>query len=367
MKELPMRILYVLPCFAFLWAAALLPAQAPPTSYSITQTMMGDDKSTLTIYRSGMKVLMEANHPASDGTPATHTYTFYDLAAQVSHTWDPSIAPPSCSVGRFSGDWGDPFAIDPDLSAAIAKGDLKPTADVTMYGIPTKLYTGAIQGSVINVWLDQKDNLVIRVTAKSPGTPVMTMANIIKVSLAPPPAALVAMPAYCASIKPPPTPAEAIAAETGDDAANFANANYGPGSQNSCSIVIRVVASKTMAPVTRKWQAAIDTTYKVDAPPAYTFGVGEDGTSTFSGGGMHEITSQIRNDMLRIDNPPAYFNLALNVLQPHHGTGDTLIYRQCSAPVTMLYYVLKDPSDPGEGGDFLYAKAGKYVAVPSAP
>jgi hypothetical protein len=103
----------------------------------------------------------------------------------------------------------------------------------------------------------------------------------------------------------------------------------------------------------------------MDSPPAYSFGVGNDGTSTFSGGGLHEITSQIHNDMLRLDNPPAYFNLGMNVVQPGHGAGVGLIYRQCFAPVTMLYYVLKDPNDPGQGGDFLYAKSGKYASVPA--
>ena len=360
-----MQTLHGLPCLVLLSTCALLPAQAPPTAYTITQTMMGDENATLTISRSGMKVLMEANHPASAGTPVSHSYTFYDLTAHVSHTWDPSITPPSCGVGTFSGDWGDPFSGMQEITDGIAKGELKLTGNETLNGIPTKVYSGLVQGATVKVWLDQKDNLVIRVTAQSPGTPMMTMANVIKFSPAPPPAALVAMPSYCASVKPPPTPAELIADETGDDAGNYVNAIYGPGSKNSCSIVIRVVAAKTMAPVSRKWQAAIDTTYNVDAPPAYTFGVGDDGTSTFSGGGIHEITSQIHNDLLRIDNPPAYFNLAMNVLQPHHGTGDGLVYRQCFAPVTMLYYVLKDASDPGQGGDYLYAKAGKYAAVPS--
>ena len=53
----------------------------------------------------------------------------------------------------------------------------------------------------------------------------------------------------------------------------------------------------------------------------YTFGVGADGTSTYAGGGLHEITSQISNDMLRIDNPPPYFNLTLNVVQPGNAGG----------------------------------------------
>ena len=56
--------------------------------------------------------------------------------------------------------------------------------------------------------------------------------------------------------------------------------------------------------------------------------------------------------MLRIDNPPAYFNLGMNVVQPGHGAGIGLIYRQCFAPITMLYYVLKDPNDPGQAATF---------------
>jgi len=365
-----MRTLHALPCLALLSAITLLQAQAPPTAYTITQTVAGNDSQTLTMYRSGMKVVMESFTPAASGTPASHVFTFYDLSTGTSHTWNPAITPPSCSAGRFSGDWGDPFDTSKELSDDIAKGDLKPAGDETINGIPTKLYAGTTQGASVKAWLDQKDDLVIKATVGTPGAPLMTLVNITKVNFAPPPASVMAMPAYCASVKPLPTAAEAIAAETGDDAGNYVNAGYGPGSGNngsgsSCSIVIRVVAAKSMAPITRKWQAAIDTTYNVDHPSPYTFGVGEDGTSTFSGGSIHEITSQIHNDMLRIDNPPVYFNLALNVLQPHHGTGDTLIYRQCFAPVTMLYYILKDPSDPGQGGDYLYAKTGKYAAVPT--
>jgi len=55
----------------------------------------------------------------------------------------------------------------------------------------------------------------------------------------------------------------------------------------------------------------------------------------------------------------------MNVMQPNHGTAIGMVYRQCFAPVTMLYYVLKDPNDVGAGADWLYAKAGKYAAVPT--
>jgi hypothetical protein len=275
--------------------------------------------------------------------------------------------PINCSAGTFSGDWGDPYDSTAEITETIAKSNLKPTGTETLHGIPTAVYAIASQGMNVKAWLDQKDGLVIKAEYGAAGAPMTNMIDIRSVSLAPPPASLFVLPAACASVKPPPTEAEVMADETGDSGDNFVNAAYGPGSKNSCSIVIRVVAAKTMAPITRRWQAAIDTSYNMDNPnPAhYEFGSAVDGTSTFAGGGLHELTSQIHNDMLRIVNPPAYFNLALNVIQPGHGTGIGLIYRQCFAPVTMLYYVLKDPSDPGSGGDYLYAKSGKYATVPT--
>lgn len=346
---------------------SLLLAQAPPpTAYTITSALAGPDPGTMTVYRNGSKALADVNHPAKpDGTPASRSLTLYDLKAMTSYSWEPAATSAGCSAGTFSGDWGDPFAMTGELSASIAKGDLKPTGSETLNGIPTKVYAGTTQGTSLKAWLDEKDGLVIRAQLGAPGAPPMTMVDVRKVSFTPPPPSLFALPAGCASVEPPLTPSQAIAAETGGSGDNFVNGSYGPGSQKSCSIVVRVVAAKTMAPITRRWQAAIDTTYDVDHPPAYTFGVGNDGTATFAGGSLHEITSQIHHDMLRIDNPPPYFNLGMNVVQPGHGAGVGLIYRQCFAPVTMLYYVLKDPNDPGQGGDFLYAKSGKYAAVPA--
>jgi hypothetical protein len=358
----------ILTCLALLALTALLPAQTPrPTAFTIAEAGPTPG-STLTVYRNGTKALTDMYYPAKPGgAAARHVFAFYDLAAGVSHAWDPSSAPPSCGVGTFSGDWGDPFEATAEVSADIAKGDLKPAGMETLHGIPTRVYAGVNQGMNAKVWLDEKDGLVIKMAYGAPGAAMTTMSDIVKLSLAPPPAALMAMPAYCASIKPPPTPAELMAAETGDSGDHFVNAIYGPGTKASCSILLRVVAAKTMAPINRRFQAAIDTTYNQDAPtpPHSVFGVGDDGTSTYSGGGLHEITNQVHNGMLRIDNPPAYFMLGINIPTPHEGASVGLIYRQCFAPVTVLYDIIKDPSDPGKGGDYLYAKAGKYAAVPA--
>jgi len=340
-------------------------AQTPPTTYTITQSVSSAGSGAfMTTYRSGQRVVTDMYYPSQSGSPARHAYTFYDLTAGTSHTWDPAITPPSCSAGTFSGDWGDPFQATTELMDGIKKGDLKPAGVETLHGVATKVYTGSGQGVNVKAWLDEKDHLVIRAAFGPPGADMTTMVDITKISLAPPPETAFVVPAYCTSVKPPPTPAELIADETGDNAANWVNGIYGPGSKASCSIVLHVVAAKTMAPINRKFQVAIDTTYNQSSPtpPSYTFGVGQDGTAIYSGGGLHEITSQVHNGTLRIDNPPAYFNLSVNIPTPNKAAGIGLVYRQCAAPVTNLYYIVKDPDDLGKGADFLFAKSGKYAA-----
>lgn len=351
-------------CFVALALVPLLRAQTPPTSYTIIEGVNGqNDGTTTTIYRSGDKVLQEFNRPAKDGNPASRTLTLIDLAAHANWSWDPAAKPVACSAGTFSGDWGDPFQMTGELNDGIAKGELKAGGTETLAGVSTTIYTGSTGGSDIKAWLDQKDGLVIKVVA-SGGGQSMTLADVRRAIFSAPPAAKFVLPAGCAGAKPPPTAAETIATLTGDDAANWA-ANAGSNSKNSCTIVFRVVSAGTMTPIAKRYQVAIDPTYSIDNPPHYTFGVGDDGISTFSGGGLHEVTNQVRNGMLRIENPPAVFGFALNVPTPHQGANSTFIYRQCYAPVTVLYAIVNDVNDPSKGETFLYAKSGKYATAPA--
>jgi hypothetical protein len=352
-----------LACLAVLALPSLLCSQTQPLAYTVSQmNAMGGASSTSTVYRDGNKALLEI----AFGSPVQHTRTLYNLAAKSSYSWDPNASPITCTAGNFSGDWGDPFNSAVEAKPQIASGELKPAGAETVIGIPASIYTASSADGTAKIWYDEKDSLVLRVQFTAPNAAPATMVDVKSVSMKAPDPSIFALPAACASVKAPPTEADVIAEATGDNPDNFVRAGYGPGSKDSCSIVVRVVAAKTMAPVTRKWQFAIDTTYNIDnTPPDYAINAADDGTSTFAGGGMHEITSQIRNDTLRIDNPPAYFNAAMNVVQPGHGAAYGLVYRQCFAPVTMLYYILKDPNDPGAGADWLYAKAGKYAAVPT--
>jgi hypothetical protein len=346
-------------------AAACLAAQTPPTAYTITESG-GPPGATTTIYRSGSKALMVSNTPAQGATPASRTFSLYDLAKGINYTWNPDDTAVPCSAGTFSGDWGDPFAGTAELEGDIAKGDLKPAGSETINGIATQVYAGTTQGANVKAWIDMKDGLVIRVQVSSPGAAAMTMVNVTRASFVTPAASLFALPASCAGVKPPPSAADLIAAETGDDPANYVNGMYGPGSKNSCSVVLRVVNAKTMTPITHI-QVVIDTAVFPDnAPPSYTMGVADDGATTYSGGHVMEITNRVHNGVVRLGLPPEHFMLGINIPLPHHGGSIGLVYRQCFAPTTVLLDVVKDYGQDDQSQDLLWVKAGKY-ATPPAP
>jgi hypothetical protein len=363
----PMSIPRVFVFLCLSLAAALSASQTPPTSYAITEAIAGAGPgATTTVYRSGSKVLTESNIPTQGATPASKNRTLYDIQAKASVSWDPSTNPPACGdAGTFSGDWGDPFGMTAELQSDIAKGDLRAPGTETLAGVSTQIYSGTSGQSTIKAWLDQKDGLVIRAIMSAPGTPAMTLVDISKVSFGAQPASLFALPPACAGVKPQPSAADTIADETGDDPANFVNGMYGPGSKNMCSVVLRVVNAKTMTPIS-KIQMAIDTAiYPDNAPPSYTFGVADDGTTTYSGGHVLEITNRVHNGVVRLGNPPDHFQLGVNVIQPHHGGSIGLVYRQCFGPTTVLLDVVKDYGRSGQCADFLWVKAGKFAAPPA--
>jgi hypothetical protein len=185
------------------------------------------------------------------------------------------------------------------------------------------------------------------------------------VSFAKPPASVLAVPAACSGVKAPPTEAEKIAAATGGNAADFANAVLAPASPstNACTVLFRVVRSGSMAPVASGFQVAVDKTVDMDHPAAYKMGSGAGGHATFSGGGLQDLTSQMRNGVLRIDDASAHFDL--EVAFANGAFGSALIHRQCFAPQTVLLYVV-NPDNPSEEGHYwLWVKSGKYATVPA--
>jgi hypothetical protein len=346
---------------AMMAACASAQTAPAPVAYTVTATnsMLGAPQTTKT-YRLGSQSLIDQFDPADPKAP--HSRSLYDLATHRNLSWSWPDNSAGCGTGTFSGDWGDPFTGAGDL---IGPGAKVIGAD-TILGMTATILEGSVSGATVRAWVDKKYGMVLKAQLGQAGSPLKTVMEVTDISLTPPPASVFAVPATCAAAAAaplPPTEAERIAAATGDSADNFVNAIYGPGSKNSCSVLLRVVRAGAMTPIVNRLQVAIDTTYNVDNPPHYVYGMGNDGTQTFSGGGIHEITSQIRNGIVRIENPPAYFNLAVNLMKPGTGASEALIYRQCFAPTTVLLYVVKDPDNPSAGGDFLWVKSGKYAAV----
>jgi hypothetical protein len=359
-----MPIAKVTACLSLIACAVIAGAQASlPANYTVVEAGAVPGGQT-TVYRSGSKALILTLMPAEGATPANKNYSLYDLAAGKNWTWNPDEKPIQCGAGTFQGDWGDPFAMTAEVDADIAKGQLKSAGMATMDGLSTEVYTGSQSGATERVWLDKKDGLVVRAVVSMPGAQPMTMANVTKVTLAPPPMSLLSLPPSCAGVKAPPTPAELIAEETGDSGANYVSAFNGPGSANNCQVTMRVVDARTMMPVSHI-QVAIDTAYKQDNPPHYETGVHNDGTVSFSGGGIREITNTVHNSVVTLGSLPPYFMLDVNLIRPGHGDGMGLVYRQCFAPKQVLLYVVRDHGKSTESVDALWVKSGKYAATPS--
>ena len=360
--------------FAFLAFAAspVLVAQyaKAPDTYAVTEVNnMFVEGMTMEITRDGTRAVVEQSYPPREGMPkGFHTRTFYDIQAGTSFTQDLSQPGGACTAARFSGDWGDPFAMTAEVNKNAAKKPLKDLGPGTVNGMAAKVMEVSVEGmpTPAKVWMESKYGLVLKLDMAMPGKPLATLVEVRKVSFAKPPASVLAQPASClAAGPPPPTEAEQISAATGSNAADFAIAPIAPAapSRDSCTVLLRTVRAGSMEPVTTGFQLAVDLTVDLDHPASYKMGAGPGGKATFVGGGLKDLTSQLRNGVLRIDNAPEKFDV-----ETAYSTGEfngVLIYRQCFGPQTVLLHVVNDPAKLSDGGYWLWVKSGKYARLPN--
>lgn len=350
------------------FATLHLRAQTPtaPQQYSVTQvvSMFGPSQS-MQIYRDGMKAMIEqSSSPQQAGAQPSHTRTIYDLKEGTAITWDLVQTSNPCSKGNFTGDWGDPFASSSEMNGELTKDHATDLGTEIVNGLPAKVMQATDDQGIFKVWLDPKSGLILKLQMTPKTGSMQTLVEVKQLSFAKPSASLFVLPASCAEVANAPrvpTEAERFAAETGEDANNLANANIAPSSQNSCSVLIRPVQAVTMHPVTG-FQIAIDRNYDMDHPPSYNFGVGVDGHMTFSGGSLQELTSQVRDGVLRVDNAPAVFDIELGFGKA--GSTSAVVYRKCAGPQTVLLFVIKNPAKIFDGSDWIWVKSGKYSTVP---
>lgn len=331
-----------------------------PDAYSVTEiNSMFGPVGTMEISRDGNWAVVDRSYSHEGYPNGIRTRAIYDLQAGKTYSLDLNQTAAQCGAGRFSGDWGDPFA----MSAELVKLNPKDAGTDTVNGIPAKVLEAVIPGqsAPAKVWVDGKYGLILKLEMDG-----KTVVEVKKVSFAKPPASVLALPAACRGVSPPPTEAEEIAAATGANAADFANAMVAPASpsRNSCTVLFRAVRAGSMAPLASGFQVAVDKTVDLDHPASYKLGVGPGGHMTFSGGGLKELTSQLQSGVLRIDDAPVHFDLELAF--GNGGSTSALIHRQCFGPQTVLLYVVKNPDKLSDGTNYwLWVKSGKYATLPA--
>ena len=340
----------------------LLPA------YTVTanNSMLGPNV-TITVQRSGSNAVIEETSPTNKNAV---TRTFFNLKTNQSLSWNPAELSAGCSPGRFSGSWGDPFAESADLTAQLSKDNVKQAGTEVVHGFSTKVFETPVPDGAgfMKAWVDAKYGLIVKLQMFPTTGEPRTLTEVTEMSLTSPPDSVFTLPAACAAAAaapPIPTEAEHIATITGGNAQDFKSSSYGPGSDNTCTVLFRVVRAGIMEPITSRFQVAVDPNVDVDHPVHYTTGLSDTvGQSTFEGGGIHDVTAQVRNGVLRIENVSKQFHMEIVFGKP--GSSSGMLYRQCSAPETVLLLVLKNPDKISEGADWLWVKSGKYATITPA-
>jgi hypothetical protein len=331
------------------WGLAVSGAWAQqPTAYTVTvvNSMFGPPV-TQTIYRNGSKAVIDTNTAAvAGGGAAMHVRSLYDLNAHTNESWDLTDSSGGCSSGTFSGDWGDPFASQGDLSTA------KMTGTETVNGFSTKVYEADAPGVKAKAWIDAKTGMTVKMQMAQTGSELKTMLEVKMLTVGTPPAAMFVVPASCtAAAGPPPVSPrdQDIATETASKVGDFVDAvmTTAPGSQDTCSVAIRVMKAGAMTPITSGFKLTANVIDDAKWAQGDT-----------SPGANVPVTAGA-NGVLRIASPPPHFNILEDFGDA--GGGGGMIHRQCWGPVSTLLLVVKDPTNLGVGADWVWDKNGKYA------
>ena len=195
---------------AFVFACTSPPANAQyrpaPEAYIITEVnSMFGPAVTMQIYRDGSKVLVDQSNATASGAQGSHLRTLYDLATHQNFTWDVSNHAAPCTGGKFSGDWGDPFAFSAEMNADLANQRAAPAGGATVNGIPTRVYAAKTPDGEARAWIDLKYGLLIRLMMGQKNGEPQTMFEVKQLSLEKPEAVMFVLPPGCAEAAQPPS------------------------------------------------------------------------------------------------------------------------------------------------------------------
>lgn len=360
---------------AFLLAFAALSFSAQgsaPQTYTLTEisrttevSMFTGQASNLKIYRRGSKELVDVTvAPYAANPQGVHMSYLFDFSAHKAFTRD--LDHKSCSWMRYvSAD--APVNYDPITGADrmlkdLPQGGAKAAGTQTFSGTTYKVEEVSAPGNAtakILVTPAGRIPFVLRGPSMT-GPGQMTWLELKELSFTAPPASVFVEPSGCTETKGTwsdtavnagatvsntssnSAPQEMNTVKIGNDTKDFINAIYPPmkKSTSSCEVIFRIVQGDAMTPLTSGF------TLKLDTSPG------------FSGGHPRNVTGQLHGGTLRINNPPAHFNVEVDF---QNGESNALIYRQCFGPKTTLLMVQRS-TDSSKPDDWVWVKSGKWAA-----
>jgi hypothetical protein len=222
------------------------------------------------------------------------------------------------------------------------------TGTETMNGFSTKVYEVETSGLKAKAWVDAKTGMTVKMEMAQSGAEPKTMVEVKKLTVGAPAASVFVVPANCTAAAGPPPVSQRdqdIATDTASKVGDFVDAvmTTEPGSQDTCSVAIRVMKAVSMTPITSGFTMTADTL--------------DDQGNTVAGGKL-TVTAGA-NGVLGISSAPPRFNMTMDF--GNAGGGGGMIHRQCWGPVSTLLLVVKDPTNLGVGADWIWDKNGKYA------
>jgi hypothetical protein len=324
-----------------------------PTAYRIvaTQARFGTP-GAVTAYRSGDRVLVDAISDRS----GRHTRTLYDIAAHTRFGWNLPNSAGGCTRAAFPSDTVDPFT-----------ASVFDVADARFVGMDTLrawnanvMEAPASNGGTARAWFDTVTNLPLKVVVTAPHGTQQTIFEATSIELTAQPDAIFAVPPACSAAQSNAAPLPAKPTSAGYTPA-IEQPAPGPETAAACTVLFRVVRAGSLELLTSGFQTAIDLAVDPARPPRYILGVTPEGHVTFAGGELHEVTEEFHNGVLRIEHAPAQFEIDTEF--GNGGSAHALVYRRCYGPETTLLFVVNNPEQLDQGGQWLWVRSGRRVAA----
>lgn len=326
-----------------------------PPQFSLVETyapVMGG--MTEKIYRDGDRAMVESIVPKQvNGAVPAHILSYYNWKTGRIYTLDLNNPQTPCGMSERAGlawSYGWPFEGSERRKTELAQQAPADRHEEIVNGVKTRVLVKKTKEGLAEFWIEPSSGLIIREEVSERNNKPHTIVEVTQFSFGPPPVAMLTPPPTCGAHSDA-TQSLHLTSVPG----SASNATVPPASSQSCTALLRVVPAGKMTPLTHGYQVAIDRDIDLAHPASYRVDLAADGRADFAGGGLREETASVHDGTLRIDAIPRQIHIELCFGKG--GCASALIYRQCTAPETVLLYAVNNPTRISDGGAWWWVKA----------